>query len=105
MEGRHAPAEALAHHLPGNVRHPVDRDSKYYDAAASPEQPRWANVDVQALRKVRLITLAELRAHPQLSGMAVLRRGNRLSITPVTAAQWKIITTVLARPQRAGRNR
>jgi len=82
-----------------------DRDSKYYDAAASPEQPRWVNVDVQALRKIGLITLAELRAHPQLSDMAVVRRGNRLSITPVTAAQWKIITAVLAKPQRVRRNR
>jgi len=61
---------------------------------------------VQGLRKVELIPLAALRARPELADLAILRRGNRLSITPVTAAQWKFITTVLARPAGApGRER
>jgi len=76
-----------------------DRQSKYFDAAATAENPRWVHVDVQAVRKVELIPIAALRARPQLAGLAILRRGNRLSITPVTAAQWKFITTALARPQ------
>ena len=83
-----------------------DRRSKYFDAAATAEHPRWVHVDVQGLRKVELIPLAALRARPELADLAILRRGNRLSITPVTAAQWKFITTVLARPAGApGRER
>jgi predicted RNA-binding protein with PUA-like domain len=77
-----------------------DRDSRYFDAAATADNPRWVHVDVQAVRRVELIPLAALRAHPELAELAILRRGNRLSITPVTAAQWKFITTVLARPAR-----
>jgi len=78
-----------------------DRKSRYYDAAATPTRPRWVHVDVQAVRKIELIPIASLRAPPELADLAILRRGNRLSITPVTAAQWKFITTVLARPARA----
>jgi predicted RNA-binding protein with PUA-like domain len=48
-------------------------------------------VDVRALRKTRLISLSELRTHPALSDMIVLKRGNRLSITPVTEAEWRFI--------------
>jgi predicted RNA-binding protein with PUA-like domain len=78
-----------------------ERGSPYFDAAATPEAPRWMLVDVQAVRGIELIPLAQLRAHPELADLAILRRGNRLSITPVTAAQWRFITRVLARP--AGR--
>lgn len=77
-----------------------DRSSRYYDDDATPAQPRWVHVDVQAVRKIELIDLATLRARPELSDLAILRRGNRLSITPVTAAQWKFITAALARPAR-----
>jgi len=49
------------------------------------------NVDVKLVRKTRLVSLAELRAHPQLADMQVLQRGNRLSITPVDPAHWKFI--------------
>jgi len=72
-----------------------DRKSKYYDPAARREAPRWLNVDVRALAKTRLVGIAELRAHPELADMVILRRGNRLSITPVTPAQWRFITTRL----------
>jgi predicted RNA-binding protein with PUA-like domain len=50
------------------------------------------NVDVQLVRKTRLVSLAELREHKALEGMILLKRGNRLSITPVTPAEWKYIT-------------
>ena len=73
-----------------------DRRSDYYDAAAKKANPRWFNVDVRALRKVRLVALAELKAHKALAGMVTLRPGNRLSITPVTAAQWRYIVDKLA---------
>jgi predicted RNA-binding protein with PUA-like domain len=72
-----------------------DRRSKYYDAAASKDEPRWMLIDVRALRKTRLVSIAELREHKSLADMAVLRRGNRLSITPVTPAEWRYITTRL----------
>lgn len=68
-----------------------DPDSPYFDPKATPEQPRWMLVDVRASRKTRLINLAELRSEPDLADMVVLKRGNRLSISPVTAAEWKTI--------------
>lgn len=69
-----------------------DAASPYHDARSKPDAPRWSLVDVRALRKTRLVSLAELREHPELEGMLVLRRGNRLSITPVSPAQWRFIT-------------
>jgi predicted RNA-binding protein with PUA-like domain len=68
-----------------------NRASEYYDAAATPAAPRWVLVDVKARRKTRTLGIAELRSHPELAEMLVLRRGNRLSITPVSAEQWKFI--------------
>ena len=68
-----------------------DPDSKYFDPKASRDRPRWMNVDVKLVRKTRLVSLAELRAHLQLADMQVLQRGNRLSITPVDPAHWKFI--------------
>ena len=68
-----------------------DRKSPYFDPKATRAAPRWLCVDVRATRKTRLVPLAELRAHKALAGMAVLRRGNRLSITPVSAAEWRFI--------------
>ena len=69
-----------------------DPHSKYYDPKATPENPRWMMVDVRAVKKTRLMPLAELRAHPELADMQILQRGNRLSITPVTPAEWRCIT-------------
>ncbi len=69
-----------------------DPASRYFDARSRPEEPRWLNVDVQLVRKTRLVPLAELRAAPELAEMRVLARGNRLSITPVEPAEWAFIT-------------
>jgi predicted RNA-binding protein with PUA-like domain len=69
--------------------------SDYYDPASTREKPRWYNVDVRALKKTRLVALAELKAQKPLRNMVTLRPGNRLSITPVTEAEWKHITTKL----------
>ena len=69
-----------------------DAKSPYFDAASKPDNPRWLLLDVQALRKTRVLGLPELRATSALAEMVVLRKGNRLSITPVTAAEWKLIT-------------
>ncbi len=68
---------------------------KYFDPKATRESPRWFNVDVRLVRKTRLLPLAELRAHPELARMAVLQRGNRLSITPVDPAEWAFILKLL----------
>jgi predicted RNA-binding protein with PUA-like domain len=70
--------------------------SPYHDAASKPEAPRWLLVDVQVLRKTRNLTLPELRAHPDLQDLVILRRGNRLSITPVEPRHWRVIETLLA---------
>jgi len=69
-----------------------DKKSPYYDAASKKDAPRWVNVDVRALKKTKLVSLAELRRHKALAKMRLLRPGNRLSITPVSAAEWKYIT-------------
>jgi predicted RNA-binding protein with PUA-like domain len=68
-----------------------DKKSHYYDPASKPEEPRWQLVDVKILRKTRNLTLPELRADPALADLAVLRKGNRLSITPVEARHWRLI--------------
>lgn len=72
-----------------------DAASHYYDPKSSPAAPRWVLVDVRALKKTRTVGIAELRAHPELADMPVLRKGNRLSITPVAPADWRFITTQL----------
>jgi predicted RNA-binding protein with PUA-like domain len=72
-----------------------DRNSKYYDAKATRDNPRWVNVEVKFMKKNRLLGLAELRQHKELAGMRLLARGNRLSITPVDPDEWKFITAKL----------
>jgi predicted RNA-binding protein with PUA-like domain len=74
-----------------------EHSNKYFDPKATPEQPRWFNVDVQLVSKITLISIEELRKHPELERMRTLQRGNRLSITPVDPAEWKFITTRLVR--------
>jgi predicted RNA-binding protein with PUA-like domain len=72
-----------------------DRRSPYYDPKSMKESPRWFNVDVRALRKTRLISLEEMRKQKPLAKMVTLRPGNRLSITPVTEAEWKHVQKLL----------
>jgi predicted RNA-binding protein with PUA-like domain len=72
-----------------------DRKSPYYDSASKPEEPRWLLVDVQVLRKNPTLTLSDLRARSELAAMLVLRKGNRLSITPVEPQHWRIILKML----------
>ncbi len=74
-----------------------DRKSKYFDPKSKKEAPRWMHVDVRAKQKVHLIPLPDLRAQKALEHMVILRRGNRLSITPVTGTEWNFITTKLAK--------
>ncbi len=74
-----------------------DRKSPYYDAKSSPSEPRWLLVEVQVLRKVTNITLPELRATRELADLVVLKKGNRLSITPVEPRHWKAILKMASR--------
>ena len=70
--------------------------SHYYDPKSTPEEPRWSLVDVRFKRKLkRVITLQELKAQAgDLDGFVLLNRGSRLSVLPVTAAQWKCILSL-----------
>ena len=72
-----------------------DRKSPYYDKDSKKDAPRWFNVDVRALRKTRLMSLPELKQQKPLAKMVTLRPGNRLSITPVTEAEWNHIQKLL----------
>lgn len=76
-----------------------DPASPYHDPAARPEAPRWLLREVQVIRRTRLLSLTEMRADPALVDLPVLRRGNRLSITPVTAAQWHHIVSIVDAPR------
>ena len=86
-------AEVCANAYPDETQ--FDRKSKYYDAKATRDKPRWVNVEVKFVKKTRLLGLTELRQHKALAGMRLLARGNRLSITPVDPDEWKFITTKL----------
>ena len=68
-----------------------DPRSDYFDPKATADKPRWVQIDVALTRKTRLLPLREMRAAPELATMRVLQKGNRLSITPVTAAEWQAV--------------
>jgi predicted RNA-binding protein with PUA-like domain len=80
-----------------------DPASPYHDPASKRESPRWVALDVRALRKTRLLPIREMRAHPALSELRLLQRGNRLSVTPVSQAHWKIIVRLLDATSRRAR--
>lgn len=72
-----------------------DPDSKYYDAKSAEDDPRWILVDLEFVRKTqRPIPLTELKSHPGLDDMLLTRRGNRLSIMPVTDDEWDIVLSL-----------
>jgi predicted RNA-binding protein with PUA-like domain len=72
-----------------------DPHAKYFDPKSAPANPRWYCVDVRYVRKLkRIITLSELKEYSGLTGLPLLRRGNRLSIMPVSRQQWKFILTL-----------
>ena len=75
-----------------------DPQSKYFDPKSSPEKPLWYMVNVRFLKKFsEIIPLEKLKSEPELQSMLVVRRGNRLSITPVTKEEWGIINKTLAK--------
>ncbi len=69
-----------------------DPASAYFDPDSKPENPRWFGVDIQLVEKLpEIITLTELRHHPALSELQLLKRGNRLSVMPMTKVEWRVI--------------
>lgn len=72
-----------------------DPHSPYFDETSAATAPRWLNVDVRLVRKTRLLSLAAMRCEPTLATMQVLRRGNRLSITPVTSEEWAAVLRLI----------
>ncbi len=65
---------------------------KYHDPKATRTNPRWYNVDVKFVKKTPLVSISELRKHPELEKMRILQKGNRLSITPVDPDEWDYIS-------------
>jgi len=75
----------------------LDPKSNYYDPKATEENPRWCMVDVKYRKKFKqIITLAALKQNKKLSEMTLLKKGNRLSIMPVSASEWKWILAMTA---------
>lgn len=75
-----------------------DPTSKYFDEKSDPDSPTWYMVDVKFRERFEEpITLAELRGVPGLDGLELLRRGSRLSVQPVSAEHWRIITGLRGR--------
>jgi predicted RNA-binding protein with PUA-like domain len=72
-----------------------DAKSKYFEPKSTREAPRWMNVDVKMVKKTRLLPLMAMRETKALATMRLLQRGNRLSITPVTAAEWRAVLALL----------
>jgi predicted RNA-binding protein with PUA-like domain len=72
-----------------------DPNNRYFDPKATPQTPRWFNVDVRLTQKTRLVSIKELRTYPELARMRVLQTGNRLSITPVDPREWEFILGIL----------
>lgn len=70
-------------------------EARYYDPKSNPDNPRWYTVDVCLVKKLRrVITLSELRMHNTLEELPLLRRGNRLSVMPISEAHWKYILSL-----------
>ena len=72
-----------------------DPASPYFDAKSARENPRWLLVDVKLRRKTALLPLKRMRELPQLRSMRLLQPGNRLSITPVSEAEWQAVLALL----------
>ncbi|BCL71562.1 ubiquinol-cytochrome c reductase [Vibrio nigripulchritudo] len=69
-----------------------DPESDYFDSKSDPDNPRWVMVDIEFVRKLdRLIPLAKLKSLPDLSELPLVKRGNRLSIMPVSELEWQTI--------------
>lgn len=76
-----------------------ERDGEYFDGRAKPDKPIWFMIDVAYVEALENpVTLARMRAEPRLVGMALLRRGQRLSVQPVMPHEWKIVLELAKSP-------
>ena len=91
-------AEVVSAAVPDETQ--FDPASPWHDPKSTRESPRWLQLDVKLVKKTRMLPLAEMRNAPELATMVVLQRGSRLSITPVTAAEWHAVLARLKRPAR-----
>ena len=72
-----------------------DPEDPHYDPKSDPDNPRWYMVDVKLVRKLsRTITLSELKQHPEISNLPLVRKGNRLSVMPVDEPAWEFILSL-----------
>lgn len=79
--------------------HQFDPKSKYYDEKSPQDNPRWLAVDVEYVEKFsRVISLAELKETAGLENMAVVQRGQRLSVMPVTESEWNLVLELAKKP-------
>jgi len=78
-----------------------DAQSPYFDAKSQADSPRWLHVDVKLVRKTPLLALADMRTAPTLATMLVLKRGNRLSITPVTKQEWAAVLALIEASEKS----
>jgi predicted RNA-binding protein with PUA-like domain len=70
----------------------LDPQEQHFDPRATDDQPIWCMVDIQYVCSLpHPLSRDDLRQHPLLSGMGVLRKGNRLSVQPVTTEEWQTI--------------
>ena len=67
------------------------KKSKYFDPKSKPEKPTWLNVDVKFKKKLNLVSLEIMKNHAALKDLLILRKGNRLSITPIIKSHWDYI--------------
>ena len=68
-----------------------DPDSKYYDEKSSPDNPRWIMVDIEAIQEMEKVSLVDIKANPNLDGMPLVQKGQRLSVQPVSKEQYEEI--------------
>ncbi|MFT2109900.1 EVE domain-containing protein [Marinomonas sp. 2405UD68-3] len=69
-----------------------DPSSNYFDPKSSPENPKWFMVDIEFVRQFSTtLTLASLKENPELESMALLKKGNRLSVMPINEIEWHLI--------------
>jgi predicted RNA-binding protein with PUA-like domain len=93
VPGIYGLAEVASEAYPDETQ--FDPKSHYFDEKSTREKPRWYHVDVKLLRKTRVLSLAAMREAPSIATMQVLRRGNRLSITPVAPEEWQAVLRLL----------
>jgi predicted RNA-binding protein with PUA-like domain len=93
VPGIYGLAEVASEPYPDETQ--FDPKSPYYDEKSRRDTPRWYLVDVKLVRKTRVMPLSEMRNTPSIASMQVLRRGNRLSITPVTPEEWNEVLRLL----------